>query len=133
MFSKHPEPRGYTPKDYTFDIAEIAACAGSFQFVVLILFASMSILIKIISTDCLMARQRLFASYYNTIFIRVEANECFIVVEILTIFIQGIIVFEALDGRLLKSQFYLGYIHFLLLPQFIDLLFGGVVLKLLKS
>lgn len=62
-----------------------------------------------------------------------QTNQGFVVVEILTVFIEGVVVFEARDRRLLESQLDLCDVHFLLLPQFVDLLLGGVVLKLLEA
>ena len=66
-------------------------------------------------------------------FVLGQTDQGFVIIEILTVFVEGVVVFEALDRRFLKSQLDLRDVHFFLLSQLIDLLFGSVVLKLLEA
>ena len=87
----------------------------------------------LVLADYFMARQRFLASYNEAFFVLRQTDQGFVVVEILTVLIEGVVVFEARDRRLLEPQLDLCDVHFLLLSQFVDLLLGGVVLKLLEA
>jgi len=118
VLPQHPEPRGDAAKDDAFNVAEIAASTRRLQFVIQILLALAPMLIlKLVlsAADCFMARQRLLASYNEALFVLSQTDQGFVVVEILTVFIEGVVVFEARDRRLLESQLDLCDVHFLLL------------------
>ena len=57
-----------------------------------------------------------FASYNEALFVKSQSDQGFVVVEILTIIIDSVVVFEFLgsDRRLLESQLDLCDVHFLL-------------------
>ena len=114
VLPQHPESRGDAAKYDAFDVAEIAACTRGLKFVIYVLSLA-ALPTNVFFADCVMLRQWLLACNDNALFVLGQTDQGFVIIEILTVFVEGVVVFEALDRCFLKSQLDLRDVHFFLL------------------